>query len=143
MNYTAAWVGLLSTIWLAPPAFAQNPSTPQPSVPSAQSPAPSSSQTRPDAQYPNPSGQDSKPNQTPPKKATGSAPDKGTVEQRGSRTKDQSSASQKTAKRKTYQGNTGKKADPGTACSTARPTNNGGVDCGTGGEGATPGKVPK
>jgi hypothetical protein len=142
MNYRA-WVGLLSATWFAAAALAQNPSAPQPPAPSAQSPAPSSSQTRPDARYPNPSGQDSKPSQTPPKKATGSAPGNGTVEQRGSRTADQSAASRETAKRKTYQGNKGKKPDPGTACSTARPTNNGGVDCGTGGKGATPGKVPK
>jgi len=139
-----ALVGLLSTVWLAPLAFGQNPAATQPpsSTPGAQTPAPSSSQTRPDAQYPNPSGQDRKPSQTPPRKATGSAPGNGSVEQRGSRTKDQSAASQGTAKRKTYRGNTGKKSDPGTACSTARPTKNGSVDCGTGGEGATPGKVP-
>jgi hypothetical protein len=62
---------------------------------------------------------------------------------RGTRTSDQSAVSQAAAKQKVYKGNTGKKADPGTACSTARPTNNGGVDCGTGGKGATPGKVPK
>jgi hypothetical protein len=46
-------------------------------------------------------------------------------------------------KQKAYTGNTGKKADPGTACSSARPTSNGGVDCGTGGDSATTGKVPK
>ncbi|MEA3178542.1 MAG: hypothetical protein QOI59_2065 [Gammaproteobacteria bacterium] len=46
-------------------------------------------------------------------------------------------------KRKAYTGNTGKKTDPGTACSSARPTANGGVDCGTGGDSATAGKVPK
>jgi hypothetical protein len=138
------WVGLLSTLWLAPLAFGQTPATQPPSAgPGARSPAPSSSQPRPDARYPNPSGQDSKPNQTPPKKATASTAANGTVEQRGSRTKDQSAASQETAKRKTYQGHTGKKIDPGTACSTARPTKKGGVDCGTSGAGATPGKVPK
>jgi hypothetical protein len=46
-------------------------------------------------------------------------------------------------KQKAYTGNTGKKTDPGTACSSARPTPNGGVDCGTSGNAATPGKVPK
>jgi hypothetical protein len=89
--------------------------------------------------------QDSQPAKAPvrPKKATGSAPGNGNAESRGTRTSDQSAASQGVAKQKAYKGNTGKKADPGTACSTARPTNNGGVDCGTGGKGATPGKVPK
>src|SRR3954447_11987345 len=48
-----------------------------------------------------------------------------------------------TEKQKSYTGNTGKKADAGTACSSARPTPNGGVDCGTSGNAATPGKVPK
>jgi hypothetical protein len=46
-------------------------------------------------------------------------------------------------KQKAYTGNTGKKTDPGTACSSARPTPNGGVDCGTTGDAATAGKVPK
>jgi len=46
-------------------------------------------------------------------------------------------------KQKAYTGNTGKKKDAGTACSSARPTPNGGVDCGTSGNAATPGKVPK
>jgi hypothetical protein len=48
-----------------------------------------------------------------------------------------------TEKQKAYTGNTGKKNDPGTACSSARPTPNGGVDCGTTGDAATAGKVPK
>jgi hypothetical protein len=46
-------------------------------------------------------------------------------------------------KQKAYTGNTGKKKDAGTACSSARPNANGGVDCGTGGNSATTGKVPK
>jgi hypothetical protein len=46
-------------------------------------------------------------------------------------------------KQKAYTGNSGKKKDAGTACSSARPTPNGGVDCGTGGNAATAGKVPK
>ena len=46
-------------------------------------------------------------------------------------------------KQKAYTGNTGKKKDAGTACSSARPTPNGGVDCGTSGNSATAGKVPK
>src|SRR5882724_2003329 len=90
-----AWMGLFSAVSLASLAFGQNPAAtqPPPSVTGAQTPAPSTSQTRPDARYQNPSGQDSKPSQTPPKKATGSAPGNGSVEQRGSRTKDQSAAS--------------------------------------------------
>jgi hypothetical protein len=48
-----------------------------------------------------------------------------------------------TEKQKAYTGNTGKKNDPGTACSSARPTPNGGVNCGTTGDAATAGKVPK
>jgi hypothetical protein len=48
-----------------------------------------------------------------------------------------------TEKQKAYTGNTGKKADAGTACSSARATPNGGVDCGTSGNAATAGKVPK
>jgi hypothetical protein len=46
-------------------------------------------------------------------------------------------------KQKAYTGNTGKKKDAGTACSSARPRPNGGVDCGTSGNSATAGKVPK
>ncbi len=43
----------------------------------------------------------------------------------------------------TYHGAAGKTDNTSTACSTARTKANGGLDCGTGGEGATPGKVPK
>ena len=46
-------------------------------------------------------------------------------------------------KQKAYTGKTGKKKEAGTACSSARPTPNGGGDCGTSGNAATPGKVPK
>jgi hypothetical protein len=113
--------------------------TPAPATP----PPSSSTESRPDASYPKPSGQDSQPKQTPTKsKATPPQATTG-VESRGSQTAQQSSAVKPVAKQKAYTGNTGKKQDPGTACSTARPTKNGGIDCGTGGEGATPGKVPK
>jgi hypothetical protein len=140
----AVLLGFAGALALAQGAFGQNTSaTPQP--PTSPSPSSATAQPRPDATYPNPSGQDSQPNKAPvaPKKATGSAPGNGNVESRGTRTSDQSAAVQDVAKQKAYKGNTGKKADPGTACSTARPTPNGGVDCGTGGKGATPGKVPK
>jgi hypothetical protein len=70
-------------------------------------------------------------------------PDTGNPENRGTRTQDQSAPAQNAAKQKAYKGKTGAKRDPGTACSTARPTPNGGVDCGTGGKGAKPEKVPK
>lgn len=100
-------------------------------------------QTRPDARYPNPSGQDSRPGVTTPKQASGSTPGQGTVEARGTQTKQQSKPAQDVAKRGNYKGNEGRKGDSGTACSTARATPNGGVDCGTGGSGATPGKIPK
>ena len=46
-------------------------------------------------------------------------------------------------KQKAYTGNTGKKNDPGTACSSSRPTSDGSIDCGTSGNAATPGKAPK
>jgi hypothetical protein len=101
------------------------------------------SQQRPDAKYPHPSGQDSQPSTTAPKRASGSAPDKGDPELRGSRIENQPAPVRETAKQGVYQGKQGKKTDPGTACSTARPRPNGGVDCGTSGNGATPGKIPK
>jgi hypothetical protein len=140
----AMLLGFAGALALAQGAFGQNSAATQP--PPATNPSSSATaQPRPDANYPNPSGQDSQPAKPParPKKATGSAPGNGNAESRGTRTSDQSAASQGVAKQKAYKGNTGKKPDPGTACSTARPTNNGGVDCGTGGKGATPGKVPK
>jgi cytoskeletal protein RodZ len=143
----AVLLGSLGALWLAQAANAQSP-TPQPrpaNAPSSTAPSPTSptAQARPDAKYPNPSGQDSQPSKTAPKQATGSLPDNGTVESRGSKTANQSKQAQGVVKQGGYKGNTGKKGDPGTACSTARPTPNGGVDCGTGGSGATPGKVPK
>jgi hypothetical protein len=139
----AVLLGFAGALALAQAAFGQNSAaTPPPATSSSSS---ATAQPRPDAKYPNPSGQDSQPSKAPvaPKKATGSAPGNGNVESRGSRTSDQPAASQGVAKQKVYKGNTGKKTDPGTACSTARPNNKGGLDCGTGGNGATPGKVPK
>jgi hypothetical protein len=140
----AVLLGFAGAFALAQGAFGQNPAATQP-PPATSPPSSATAQPRPDASYPNPSGQDSQPRKAPvaPKKASGSAPGNGNVESRGTRTSDQSPASQGVAKQGVYKGNTGKKADPGTACSTARPTKNGGVDCGMGGKGATPGKVPK
>lgn len=138
-------LSFLGTVSLAYGAWAQDQSaTPPPSsAQKAQASTPATPQTRPDAKYPNPSGQDSQQSRTPPKKASGSAPGNGTVDTRRPKTSDQSPPVQGLAKRKVYTGPSGKKPDPGTACSTARPTPNGGVDCGMGGQGATPGKVPK
>ncbi len=100
------------------------------------------SEPRPDAKYPKPSGQDSQPHTTTPKRATPSGQTKGDPEGRGSQTAKQSSQVQQVTKRGTYRGDQGKKKDPGTACSNARSTPNGGLDCGLSGEGATPGKNP-
>jgi hypothetical protein len=129
-------------LWLAQSALAQNSAATQPSQ-SAPTTSAATPQTRPDAKYPNPSGQDSQPSQTAPKKSNRTGNTNGTVEPRGSKTKDQSAASQGVAKQKSYTGNSGKKSDPGTACSSARPTANGGVDCGVGGNAATTGRIPK
>jgi hypothetical protein len=135
-------LGVLGGLSLTAAAVAQQPpaSAPQPAPSSSQ---PASNAARPDANYPKPSGQDSQPSRTTPKQAPGSSPDNGTVQSQGAQHANQSGQVKSLEKHPTYKGNTGKKKDPGTACSTARPTKNGGVDCGTGGEGATPGKVPK
>ncbi len=138
-----ALLGLMSAFAFSQGASAQSAATQ--ASPSAQSPTSATAQPRPDANYAKPSGQDSQPNRkpTPPKKSMTTGSSNGTVENRGAHSSDQSTPAQQVAKQKVYKGNTGNKSDPGTACNTARPTPNGGVDCGTGGKGATPGKVPK
>lgn len=149
--YAQGALAQVSSATQPPPAPSATPSTSPasstaPAPPPSTAPAPSATQQPSrDAKYPKPSGQDSQPSDrpSPPKKSMTSGPSQGNPEARGSRTADQSAAVQQTAKQPVYRGNAGKKADPGTACSTARPTKNGGVDCGMGGEGATPGKVPK
>ena len=129
-------------------AIAQTaPATPR-TTPPASSQQPQT-QTRPDAVYPHPSGQDSPTNKQSPsaKKPRSTASQKGpgtgtgTVEQRGTKAANQSAPVRKLAKQKAYTGNSGSKQDPGTVCSTARPTPNGGVDCGTSGDSATLGKI--
>jgi hypothetical protein len=110
--------------------------------PAANSAAPASSSPSSDAVYPKPSGQDSQPSSKP-QQTQAKAPKAASVESRGTKSSDQSSAVQPVAKQKAYTGNTGKKADPGTACSTARTRPDGTLDCGTSGVGATPGKIPK
>jgi hypothetical protein len=120
-----------------PPASSQQPQTH------------TQSQSRPDAVYPHPSGQDSPTNKQSPsaKKPSSTASQQrpatgtGTVEQRGAKAASQSAPIRKLAKQKSYTGNSGSKQDPGTVCSTARPTPNGGVDCGTSGDSATLGKI--
>jgi hypothetical protein len=134
-------LSFIGAFGLAGAAMAQTPST---SAPAA---APSTT-TSPDAVYAKPSGQDSQPNKAPPlkkqravatqKKAPSASTGTGTVESRGAKAADQSAAVRKVAKQKSYSGNSGKKPDPGTACSTARPTPNGGLDCGMSGDSATP-----
>jgi hypothetical protein len=139
-RFALSTIACAAGLLLGQPVFAQTAaertpnSTPQPS---------SDSQPRPDAKYPRPSGQDSRPSTTTPKAASGSSPAKGDPERRGTSTAKQSAAARHVEKQGAYRGQQGKKSDPGTACSTARATPGGGVDCGTGGEGATPGKIPK
>jgi hypothetical protein len=101
-------------------------------------------ETRPDAKYPHPSGQDSQPDNSShtTRLATGdSKTGTGTADNRGPKTSDQSRPVRKLSERKTYTGSSGSKADPSTACSTARRTQDGGVDCGTSGNGATEGNT--
>jgi hypothetical protein len=89
-------------------------------------------EVRPDAVYPKPSGQDSQPKQS------------NVITHRdvpAARSTQPSTSSASSGK--TYEGNTGKKSAPGTACGTARQKPNGDLDCGTGGNAALPGKIPK
>ncbi len=116
-------------------------SSPQAQPRSAQSAV---TETRPDASYPHPSGQDSHPDQsahTTRLAGAGSRKNNGTVENRGTKAADQSKQAHHLAERKAYTGASGSKADPGTACTTARPTRDGGIDCGTTGDSSTMGKV--
>ena len=128
--------GLAVMVAMTSLGFAQQPNQPQTGKPAT-------AQPRPDVTHSKPANQSKQPFKAAAKKSSNSAQGMGTPEARGPRTTDQSAPAQAVAKQKSYQGSFGKKADPGTACSTARPTPNGGVDCGTGGEGATHGKVPK
>jgi hypothetical protein len=130
-------------------AIAQTPpATPKATSPASSQQLPTPPQSRPDAVYPHPSGQDSPNNKKPNAKTPSSVASQqrpgvgtGTVEQRGTKAANQSAPVRKLAQQKAYTGNSGRKQDPGTACSTARPTPNGGLDCGTSGDGATLGKI--
>lgn len=108
-----ALFALVGTTFLASAAFAQSSATTPPLPAGTQSTTPPSAPKADSAAKPNTTGA--------PKTQQGKP----------------------TEKQKTYTGNSGKKADAGTAYSSARPTPNGGVDCGTSGNAATPGKVPK
>ena len=70
-------------------------------------------------------------------------PQHATVTGKTSKKTDAGKARTDTHAPQTYQGAAGKTDNTSTACSTARTNANGRLDCGTGGEGATPGKVPK
>ena len=104
----------------------------------------SATETRPAAKYPHPSGQDSQPDNSSGKTvlaAPGSKKDKESGHERAPAATRQSKQADQLAKRKTYTESSGSKADPSTACTTARPTVNGEVDCGMSGKSATEGKV--
>jgi hypothetical protein len=105
--------------------------------------AQSATETRPDAKYPHPSGQDSQPDNSSHKTKLAAAGSRKDKESGQDQTPDASRSKQaaQLGKRKSYTGNTGSKANFGTACSTARPTVDGGVDCGTSGNSATEGKI--
>ena len=101
-------------------------------------------ETRPDAKYQSPSGQDSQPDTASHKTRVATGDTKrgtGTADNRGTKEGDQTRPVRKLSEQKTYTGNSGNKADPSTACSTSRPTKDGGVDCGTSGNSATEGKI--
>jgi hypothetical protein len=106
-------LGLVGTGLLAPAAFAQDSAVTPPNPAASQTSAP-------------PSAQKANPSATP---TTTGAP--------------KTNRGKSTEKQKAYTGNEGRKRDPGTACNSARPNPNGGVDCGMSGNAATPGKVPK
>jgi hypothetical protein len=129
-----------------PPSSASSANSSESNAPTQKTKAPPKTpptSSRPDASYPHPSGQDSRPNTAPgANKSQGNATKStGTVDAKGTQTSKQSPPVQNLTKGKTY--TDGKKSDPGTACSTARTMPNGGLDCGTSGDGATPGKVPR
>ena len=113
---------------------------------SFQSPSPQQSATeiRPSASYPHPSGQDSQPDHAPRTTklaAVGSKTDRESGKDQSAAATDNSQQVNRLARKKSYSGRSGPKSDPGTACSTARPTSDGGVDCGMSGNSATNGHI--
>jgi hypothetical protein len=126
-------------------AQAQSQSAQNRSAQNANASETNTSQTRPDANYAHPSGQDSHAGNKPKSTKLASANSKkgtgATVENRGTKTADQSKSVQELSNRNGYGGAGGRNRDPGTACSTARPTKDRGVDCGLSGDSATLGKV--
>lgn len=106
--------------------------------------AQSVTETRPNARYPHPSGQDSQPDNAPRNTRMAAGGSKKAAQSGHDQTRQATRQSKQAAglgKQKSYTGNSGSKADPGTACTTARPTVDGGVDCGTSGNSATMGKI--
>jgi len=83
-----------------------------------------STSDRPDAVYPKPAGQDSSPQRSRASKPAAPAPGHAAPERPAN-----------------YHGNSGKKKATSTACSSARLTGNGQLDCGTHGDAATGGKL--
>lgn len=108
-----ALLALLGSALLVPAAFAQNSAATPPNPAASQPTPPTATQEADPSATPSTTGA--------PKIPQGKAAEK----------------------QKAYTGNRGKKHDAGTACSSARPNPNGGVDCGTSGNAATAGKVPK
>ena len=109
---------------------------------------PSSTETQPSAKYPHPSGQDSQPDRSSGKTkmaaaSSGQEERSGEDQRSGEERKPTGRSKQvdEVAKRKAYTGSGGAKPDSSTVCSTARPTTNGGVDCGTTGNSATLGHI--
>ena len=101
-------------------------------------------ETRPDAKYAHPSGQDSQSDNSSHKTRVATADSTrgtGTANNRGPKESDQNRQVRKLSERKAYTGSSGSKADTSTACSTARPAADGGVNCGTSGNSATEGQT--
>ena len=146
---------ILCSLWCAGASGQTVPSA-QTAAPSANTPAaaPTTSseaarkaqsattEKRPDAVYPKPSGQDSQPTNSAnrPSKASKRATHTTApvLAHSGSKA---ASPNQGKSTAAPYTGAAGKRSNPGTACSTARVTQSGALDCGTGGDGATAGKI--
>jgi len=102
---------------------------------------------RPNARYPHPSGQDSPANNAStstsfPDAASKRGNDPAAAEShKPTGVHAQSNEASRGGQKRAYTGAVGSKQDPSTACSTARPTNDGGIDCGTSGKSATGGRI--
>ena len=133
---TGAWAQSAAT-----PSSTSTPSTRASSSASAKSG--DQQEVRPDARYAKPSGQDSRPSVTKvPKAAPPSPRPKDPTSQNPAQSQNAAGPPTQGGSR-AYTGATGRKADPSTACSTARTTKDGRLDCGTGGDAATTGRIVK